>query len=156
MNLLLWLLTSLGTTSTLHHIFASSAGAGGDEAFQESLELRPTPDGKLVSTFRFTTFAPALSRSPSGSGAGDGGGLELGLSEHYTLFPMPLGQILRLTDVKELRLELNSGNWDYERWGYEDGVGTGGEMWSWIEGDETRCVLSSARYTAILMHGQCE
>jgi len=55
-------------------------------------------------------------------------------SQHYTLFPLALGQILREYAVTELHLTLNAGNWNYDRWGYPDeqGVGTGAELWAWM------------------------
>ncbi len=122
MNLLLWLLSTLGATSTLDALLASAGDVDGHETFSEKLEIRPTPDGKIVTTFTFTMTTPLL-------------------SEHYTLFPMPLGQILRWTNIREMHLSLNSGNWDYNRWGYESDVGTGGELWTWVEGDVSRCVV---------------
>jgi phosphatidylinositol glycan class T len=59
-------------------------------------------------------------------------------AQHYTVFPLALGQILREYAVTELHLTLNAGNWNYDRWGYpaEHGVGTGAELWAWMgEGD---------------------
>jgi len=55
-------------------------------------------------------------------------------AQHYTLFPLALGQILREYSVTELHLTLNAGNWNYDRWGYpeEPGVGTGAELWTWM------------------------
>lgn len=55
-------------------------------------------------------------------------------AQHYTLFPLALGQILREYAVTELHLTLNAGNWNYDRWGYPDepGVGTGAELWAWM------------------------
>nr|GAT60861.1 GPI transamidase component GPI16 [Mycena chlorophos] len=54
--------------------------------------------------------------------------------QHYTLFPLGLGQILREYAVTEMHLTLNAGKWSYDRWGYpeEDGVGTGAELWAWM------------------------
>jgi phosphatidylinositol glycan class T len=56
------------------------------------------------------------------------------LVQHYTVFPLALGQILREYAVSELHLTLNAGNWNYDRWGYpeEKGVGTGAELWAWM------------------------
>ena len=62
------------------------------------------------------------------------------LVQHYTVFPLALGQILREYAVSELHLTLNAGNWNYDRWGYpeEKGVGTGAELWAWLgEGTTT-------------------
>jgi len=66
-------------------------------------------------------------------------------AQHYALFPLPLGQILREYAVTELHLTLNAGKWDYETWGYpeEEGVGTGAELWTWMgEGGTMSCVYS--------------
>lgn len=54
--------------------------------------------------------------------------------QHYTLFPLALGQILREYAITELHLTLNAGKWNYDRWGYPDepGVGTGAELWTWM------------------------
>ena len=56
------------------------------------------------------------------------------VAQHYTLFPLALGQILREYAITELHLTLNAGKWDYENWGYseEQGVGTGAELWAWM------------------------
>lgn len=56
------------------------------------------------------------------------------VAQHYTLFPLTLGQILREYAVTELHLTLNAGKWNYDRWGYPDelGVATGAELWAWM------------------------
>ncbi|PIL34828.1 hypothetical protein GSI_02615 [Ganoderma sinense ZZ0214-1] len=55
-------------------------------------------------------------------------------AQHYTLFPLAFGQILREYAVTELHLTLNAGKWNYDSWGYpeEVGVGTGAELWAWM------------------------
>lgn len=66
---------------------------------------------------------------------------DITLAQHYTVFPLALGQILREYGVSELHLTLNAGNWNYDRWGYpeEKGVGTGAELWAWLgDGAPTR------------------
>ncbi|EIN14492.1 GPI transamidase component GPI16, partial [Punctularia strigosozonata HHB-11173 SS5] len=59
--------------------------------------------------------------------------------QHFTLFPLSLGQILKEFSVTEMHLSLNSGKWDYIKWGYpdavEEGVGTGAELWAWMASD---------------------
>lgn len=59
------------------------------------------------------------------------------LAQHYTLFPLSLGQILREYAITELHLSLNAGKWNYVDWGYpeEDAVGTGAELWAWMAED---------------------
>ncbi|KAJ7052573.1 GPI transamidase component PIG-T [Mycena amicta] len=98
-----------------------------DESFSEQLHIRSLPDGKVASRFSFTTvLAGATPPSPHNRSIDD--------PQHYTLFPLGLGQILREYAVTELHLTLNAGKWSYDRWGYpdEDGVGTGAELWAWI------------------------
>jgi hypothetical protein len=55
-------------------------------------------------------------------------------AQHYTLFPLALGQILREHAIPEFHLTINSGKWDYDRWGHpgEPGVGSGAELWAWM------------------------
>ncbi|KAH9165570.1 GPI transamidase component PIG-T [Lactarius sanguifluus] len=81
-------------------------------------------------------------RDPSSLGTDD-------TSQHYTLFPLALGQILREHAIPEFHLTINSGKWDYDRWGHpgEPGVGSGAELWAWM-GDgaavQTRCPLQNS------------
>lgn len=112
------LLCSLLHTSRAHHA----------EEYNEELTLRPLPDGKLAARFSFTTLLKgARPRVPGSLNEEDE-------SQHYTLFPLALGQILREYALTELHLTLNAGRWDYDRWGYPDetGVGTGAELWAWM------------------------
>ncbi|KAF9014895.1 GPI transamidase component GPI16 [Cyathus striatus] len=99
-----------------------------DEQFNEELSLRPLPDGRVASRFAFKTLLKGASpRNPATLGSGDE-------SQHYTLFPLALGQILREYAITELHLTLNAGNWDYDRWGIpeEQGIATGAELWAWM------------------------
>ncbi|KDQ51566.1 hypothetical protein JAAARDRAFT_81397 [Jaapia argillacea MUCL 33604] len=104
------------------------------EQFDEDLVLRSLRDGKVLSRFSFTTRLNGTTpRNPQSLGSEDS-------SQHYTLFPLALGQVLREYAVSELHLSLNAGKWNYERWGYpeESGVGTGAELWAWMgAGDPT-------------------
>ncbi|KAF7327835.1 GPI transamidase component GPI16 [Mycena kentingensis (nom. inval.)] len=98
------------------------------ESFNEELTIRSLPDGRVASRFAFSTIlAGATPRSPHNQSTEDE-------AQHYTLFPLTLGQILREYAVTELHLTLNAGKWNYDRWGYpdEDGVGTGAELWAWM------------------------
>jgi hypothetical protein len=68
------------------------------------------------------------------------------LAQHYSIFPLALGQILREHAIPEFHLTMNSGKWDYDRWGHpgEPGVGSGAELWAWMgDGAETRCLFVS-------------
>ncbi|KAI0345537.1 Gpi16 subunit GPI transamidase component [Trametopsis cervina] len=98
------------------------------ESFQEQLTLRPHRDGTVLGHFAFTTVLKgATPRLPQDQNNED-------YAQHYTLFPLALGQVLREYAVTELHLSLNAGKWNYENWGYpeEDGVGTGAELWAWM------------------------
>ena len=120
----------------------------GTERFDEHLTLRTLQDGKVASKFTFTTLLKGASpRNPRILDTSDecvshfflypfAPNLNHGLvlDQHYTMFPLALGQILREYAVSELHLTLNAGNWNYDRWGYpeEKGVGTGAELWAWM------------------------
>ncbi|KAJ7076037.1 Gpi16 subunit GPI transamidase component [Mycena belliarum] len=112
----------------------ASSRSGYFETFDEELTVRALGDGKVASRFSFSTLlAGATPRNPQNLSVEDE-------SQHYTLFPLALGQILREYAVTELHLTLNAGNWDYQRWGYPDepDVGTGAQLWAWMgEGAST-------------------
>ncbi|EPS95576.1 Gpi16 subunit GPI transamidase component [Fomitopsis schrenkii] len=117
---------------TLKHLLCLCLGivasAALSEEFNEELDLRPLPDGKVAAWFSFSTLLKgATPRDTKTLGAEDE-------SQLYTLFPLALGQILREYAVTELHLTLNAGKWNYDRWGYPDesGVGTGAELWAWM------------------------
>lgn len=98
------------------------------EHFEEDLVIRPLKDGRVGARFSFTTTLEETSpRNPETLGGDDD-------SQHYTLFPLTLGQILREYAITELHLSLNAGKWNYDTWGMPDelGVATGGELWAWI------------------------
>ncbi|KAI0068973.1 Gpi16 subunit GPI transamidase component [Artomyces pyxidatus] len=106
----------------------SLSAAHSGEEYHEELKLRPLPDGKLAARFAFTTLLKgAIPRAPTNLTVNDE-------SQHYTLFPLAMGQLLREYAITELHLTLNAGKWDYDRWGYpeEPGVGSGAELWTWM------------------------
>ncbi|KAH9011314.1 GPI transamidase component PIG-T [Lactarius hengduanensis] len=115
------------------------------EEYHEELTLRPLVDGKLAAHFSFSTLLrSAVPRDPSSLGTDD-------TSQHYTLFPLALGQILREHAITEFHLTINSGKWDYDRWGHpgEPGVGSGAELWAWM-GDGAAVQTSiDARWKAL-------
>ncbi|KAG8860853.1 Subunit of the glycosylphosphatidylinositol transamidase complex-like protein [Tulasnella sp. 330] len=99
-----------------------------NENFSELLHLRSLPDGKVYARFAFTTvLSDASPRRPETLGEEDE-------SQHYTLFPLPLGQLLRAHAITELHLNLNAGKWDYDDWGQptDESVGAGAELWVWM------------------------
>ncbi|KAI0047315.1 Gpi16 subunit, GPI transamidase component [Auriscalpium vulgare] len=99
-----------------------------DEEYNEELVLRALPNGKLAARFAFSTLLKGTTPRPPTKLSSDDA------SQHYTLFPLALGQLLREYAVTELHLTLNAGKWDYDSWGYPDepGVGTGAELWTWM------------------------
>ncbi|EED80547.1 predicted protein [Postia placenta Mad-698-R] len=133
--------------------FYQIASAASEEQFDEELTLRPLRDGKLAARFSFTTLLKGSTpRSPESLGLDDA-------SQHYTLFPLALGQILREYAVTEMHLTLNAGKWNYEGWGYpeEAGVGTGGELWAWMGDSGTVTGLfRSTEAQAALMKGPAQ
>ncbi|EKM49853.1 uncharacterized protein PHACADRAFT_154478 [Phanerochaete carnosa HHB-10118-sp] len=113
---------------TLLFLFAVCSICSAEETFSERLILSPNRDGTVTSSFAFTTLLrDAQPRDPAKLAEEDE-------SQHYTLFPLALGQILRDNAITELHLTLNAGKWDYQNWGYpeEEGVGTGAELWAWM------------------------
>ncbi|RXW15811.1 hypothetical protein EST38_g10042 [Candolleomyces aberdarensis] len=98
------------------------------EYFNERLSIKPLKDGKIASTLTFTTVLKnGTPRDPGLLHTEDE-------SQHYRLFPLALGQILREYGVTEMHLTLNAGKWNYDSWGQpaEAGVGNGAELWAWI------------------------
>ncbi len=154
-------------------VMAVKAAAG--EEFREELTLRPLPDGKVAAHFSFSTLLRgAVPRVPSSLGTDDTCTLHFTLREatpgladrgclaslcscsclfpaqHYSIFPLALGQILREHAIPEFHLTINSGKWDYDRWGHpgEPGVGSGAELWAWM-GDEAQ---KEAKYVPSCFH----
>ncbi|KAN0061129.1 Subunit of the glycosylphosphatidylinositol transamidase complex-like protein [Thecaphora frezii] len=69
------------------------------ETFDEHLLLRPLPDGRLQTSFDFTLTSDSDSH------------------HHFGLLPRPLLQVVQAYDVDEVHLSLNSGRWEYGKWG---------------------------------------
>ncbi|KAJ7227057.1 Gpi16 subunit GPI transamidase component [Mycena pura] len=113
---------------SLYFTLAGFSHSFSSETFEEELTVQTLRDGKVATRFSFSTvLGGATPRNPHNLSIEDD-------SQHYTLFPLTLGQILREYAVTELHLTLNAGKWNYDRWGYpdEEGVGTGAELWAWI------------------------
>ncbi|KAK0473320.1 GPI transamidase component PIG-T [Armillaria luteobubalina] len=99
-----------------------------NEEFNEQVSLQTLQDGRVASTFSFNILLKdATPREPRTLIFDDE-------SQHYSLFPLALGQILREYAVTELHLTLNAGKWNYDSWGYpkERDVGTGATLWAWM------------------------
>ena len=124
---------------------AQSQGEASKDDATESLRIRPLPDGKVEVAFEFKILSKGKQpRNPKTLGQDDEGaliseimwsqGLTSLTAQHYELFPLALGQILREYAVTEMHLTLNSGRWLYDRWSYPDspGVATGAELWAWM------------------------
>ncbi|KAF7982182.1 hypothetical protein HWV62_29965 [Athelia sp. TMB] len=125
---MLWRWTRHFICHTLWLTAASHSALASREDFHEDLVLRLLPDGRVSSKFTFTTLLrDATPRNPESLTLEDD-------SQHYTLFPLALGQVLREYAITEMHLNLNAGKWNYDRWGYPDepGVGTGAELWAWM------------------------
>ncbi|KAI3596768.1 pigt protein [Moniliophthora roreri] len=110
-----------------------------DEEFKESLSIRSLRDGRVASSFSFRTLLKnATPRDPRSLTLNDEDNdyckYSPVLTQHYTLFPLTLGQILRQYAITELHLTLNAGKWKYDTWGYPEGpgVGAGAELWVWM------------------------
>ncbi|KAL5501912.1 GPI16 [Sanghuangporus vaninii] len=107
--------------------------AGNSENFDELLTVRSLRDGRVTTRFLFSiTQAGATPRVPDTI-------LEEDEPQHYSLFPLSLGQILREYAVTEVHLSLNAGKWDYGSWGMPEdlAVASGAELWAWM-GDSDR------------------
>ncbi len=83
--------------------------------------------------------------------------LDWQVAQHYTLFPLALGQILREYAVTELHLSLNAGKWNYDAWGYpeEPGVSTGAELWVWM-GESVPTSSVSLLIVSSVAHGSLQ
>lgn len=136
-----------------------AAARAHDEEFREHLHLRHLDDGRVSALFSFTTFLKDTTpRSPQSIGEDDirqsfmlyrvprSLKVPRPVAQHYTLFPLALGQVLREHAVTEVHLTLNAGKWDYTRWGYPEdpAVATGAELWAWM-GDS-----SNIRYVVMI------
>ncbi|GAB1519076.1 Subunit of the glycosylphosphatidylinositol transamidase complex-like protein [Rhizoctonia solani] len=108
-------------------IFASFVRAQDRETFYEQLWIEPFQDGKLLAQFEFLTVLKDVPRRPDTLSIEDS-------SQHYTVVPLALGQILREYSVTELHLSLNAGKWNYKTWGVPlvPSVASGAELWAWM------------------------
>ncbi|EIW78363.1 Gpi16 subunit GPI transamidase component [Coniophora puteana RWD-64-598 SS2] len=151
-------LLALGLFSLASTSASASSGPGqghaapiqARETFDESLTLRPLPDGRVSAAFEFKTVVRgARPREPGSLGRAREEG---DVSQHYALFPLELGQILRAHAVAELHLGLRAGKWDYDAWGAPGawttadpspephagvgagaaGAATGAELYAWM------------------------
>ncbi|KIK70817.1 hypothetical protein GYMLUDRAFT_32877 [Collybiopsis luxurians FD-317 M1] len=100
-----------------------------NEEFEEHLFIKSLRDGRVASSFSFKTLLKDVIPRDPRTLAFDNDD-----SQHYTLFPLTLGQILRQYAITELHLTLNAGKWNYDSWGFPDepGVGVGAELRAWM------------------------
>ncbi|KEP54120.1 Gpi16 subunit GPI transamidase component [Rhizoctonia solani 123E] len=107
--------------------FASLVRAQDRETFSEQLWIEPFHDGKLLAQFEFLTVLNDVPRRPDTLNVEDS-------SQHYTVVPLALGQILREYSVTELHLSLNAGKWNYKSWGVPlvPSTASGAELWAWM------------------------
>ncbi|KDQ11455.1 hypothetical protein BOTBODRAFT_67994 [Botryobasidium botryosum FD-172 SS1] len=134
----------LTSVALLHGLLrAASAAPVLEEEFYENLKLTPLPDGRLLTRFDFKTLLrDAAPRAPHTLAEEDE-------PQHYNLFPLALGQLLREHAVTELHLTLNAGQWNYAAWGQpeDSGVATGAELWAWM--GESRAISVKDRWKGI-------
>ena len=58
-------------------------------------------------------------------------------SDHYTLFPKELGELVHAFGIQELKLVFTQGRWDYEDWGSSAlAESPGVQLWAWIENEK--------------------
>lgn len=89
--------------------------------YDELLLLRPLPGNALLASFNFKT-----------NGSID--------SNHMSLFPRSLNQVLQASKTRELHLKFTLGRWNAEEHGAQPrngqtAGGTGVELWAWVEAD---------------------
>ncbi|KAF8259404.1 GPI transamidase component PIG-T [Lactarius quietus] len=111
----------------------------------EELTLRPLVDGKLSAHFSFSTVLPgAVPRDPSSLGTDDASTL-------YALSASTRPDPRREHAIPEFHLTINSGKWDYDRWGHpgEPGVGSGAELWAWMGDGAAAHTSIDARWKAL-------
>ncbi|GAA5799969.1 hypothetical protein HPULCUR_005390 [Helicostylum pulchrum] len=92
------------------------------EEYNEDLNLRDLPDGKLLAHFKFTTKVKAKTQANAPL-------------LDYGLYPKAIGEILQSYKVHEMHLTFTQGRWNYEEWGYPPtlSAGTGVELWAWMK-----------------------
>ncbi|KAI4304576.1 hypothetical protein MLD38_040064 [Melastoma candidum] len=71
-----------------------------EEVFREELLLKPLPDRKVLSHFRFLSTSTA---PPD--------------SNHRHLFPKSISQLVQKFHVMDMELSFTRGRWNYENWG---------------------------------------
>ncbi|KAF8318956.1 Gpi16 subunit, GPI transamidase component [Clavulina sp. PMI_390] len=94
------------------------------EDYNESLRVKPLPNGKQLISFDFKIRTAMWGTSS----------IPMEETQHYRLFPLPLAQLLQQHDISELHLTLNAGKWNQAQWGHQDVASTAGgaELWAWI------------------------
>jgi phosphatidylinositol glycan class T len=121
------------------------------DTFHERLKLRDLPDGKLSSTFSFTSRGRLV-----GEQWGDnvqctsvylwqGSGLTRDAVFPSRLLPRSLTSIIRAHNVAEMHLSMAAGRWEDDKWGWppSNGSASGAEVWAWLDRpDQERCVRS--------------
>lgn len=103
-------------------VVATAAGAMSDR-FDEHLTMRPLADGRLHTLFSFVLQ----------SGQEDSASIPI-----YSTVPRSLIHLAKASNAQEIHLAINSGRWDYQRWGEagaEEMVGTGAEVWAKLRHD---------------------
>ncbi|XP_064467443.1 GPI transamidase component PIG-T-like [Ornithodoros turicata] len=90
------------------------------DSFTEELFIQPLPSGHVYNYFLFTTRWEVDRESET--------------FQHYRLFPLSLGEIIRQNHVQELHLALTQGRWQHRKWGYPfQDAPPGAHIWTWFK-----------------------
>lgn len=135
---------------------AGGAGRRGEQRYTEELLLRALPDGRVAADFAFTsrwTHPPSVPVE-GGSGGGGADARPLRASEEAAFvqqteaFPAALARAVRDAGVRELRVSLRRGRWEYGAWPPPaEPAPPGGELLVWlpVDADEsTEAALAHA------------
>ena len=125
------------STAVAFLLWTTLTSAAASKDYDESLLLRTLPGNSVLASFRFITNGT--------------------FTDHHSLFPRSLAQILQHSRTRELHLKFTLGRWDFARWGAQiwDGNsagGTGVELWAWVEADadpNTAEASADARWTTL-------
>ncbi|ODQ66921.1 Gpi16-domain-containing protein, partial [Nadsonia fulvescens var. elongata DSM 6958] len=106
--------------------------------YREELTLKPLSKTNLLASFFFETYSEPFNIEQLSSSAVSGNKDSFKDYKHYSTFPRSLGQIIDLTDARELHLRFSQGWWDAEEWGSlpregSNSGGTGVEAWAFIQ-----------------------
>jgi len=104
------------------------------ETYQENLELKQFPDGRVLAQLTFERKLPKPRLQ----------------ERHYNLLPKTVGEVIHKFNVSELHLTFTHGRWNYQRWGFHPhSAPVGVQLWAFLGGEEyvnllyNRCIFLS-------------